>query len=191
MIETQLDLFGEATRPKQTVVFDVETQKSFAEVGGRDNFRALKISIAVAMDLPGRTVRTYQEADLAALVDHLYAADLVVGFNSRRFDYTVLSAYTDRPLTDLPTLDLLEEFERSAGFRVKLDAIAGATLGKGKSGDGLDAIRWFREGKLDLIAQYCRDDVAITADLYLFGKEKGYVLYPDRKGQIQTCKVRW
>ncbi len=191
MTETQLDLFGEATGPKKTVVFDVETQKSFAEVGGRDNFRALKISIAVAMDLPDRTVRTYQEADLAALVDHLYGADLVVGFNIRRFDYPVLSAYTDRKLADLPTLDLLEEFERSAGFRVKLDSIAGATLGKGKSGDGLDAIRWFKEGKIDLIAKYCRDDVEITADLYLYGKERGYVLYPDRKGQVQTCKVAW
>ncbi len=191
MTETQLDLFGEASGPKRTLVFDVETQKSFAEVGGRDHFRDLKISVAVAMELPGRAVQTYHEWDLSRLVEALYSADLVVGFNIRRFDYPVLSAYTEKPLVDLPTLDLLEEFERSAGFRVKLDAIAGATLGKGKSGDGLDAIRWFKEGKLDLIAQYCRDDVAITADLYLFGKEKGYVLYPDRRGQVQTCKVRW
>lgn len=192
MSEMQLDLFGPpAGAPQRVLVFDLETQKSFAEVGGRDNFRDLKISVAATMELPGRRTRTYHEWDLARLVEALHAADLVVGFNIRRFDYEVLSAYTDRRLGDLPTLDLLEKFESAAGFRVKLDSIAKATLGRSKSGDGLEAIRWFKEGKLDQIAQYCCDDVAITADLYLFGKEKGYVLYPDRRGETRTCRISW
>lgn len=191
-METQLDLFGPpAGAPRKVLVFDLETQRSFAEVGGRDNFRDLKISVAVTMELPARRTETYYEWDLPRLVDALHAADLVVGFNVRRFDYAVLSAYTERNLADLPTLDLLEKFEESAGFRVKLDAIAQATLGRAKSGHGLDAIRWFKEGKIEEIARYCCDDVAITADLYLFGKEKGYVLYPDRRGEIRTCKVAW
>ncbi len=191
MTETQLDLFGGSTHPRRILVFDLETQKSFAEVGGRENLKDLKVSVAVTQEIPSRVFQTYFEWDLARLVDNLFAVDLVVGFNTKRFDYTVLSAYTDRDLASLPSLDMLEEIERSVGFRVKLDALAAASLGKRKSADGLAALAWFKEGKLEQIAAYCRDDVAITADLYLFGKEKGYVLFPDRFGKIRECRVTW
>lgn len=188
--ESQLDLFGEAAA-RRTLVVDVETQRSFAEVGGRDRLRDLGISVAVAQELPGGEFRTYLEKDLPRLVDDLFAADLVVGFNIKRFDYPVLSAYTDRALGNLPTLDLLEEFERSMGFRIKLDSIAEATLGRKKTGEGLQAIQWYKEGKLDRIAEYCRADVAITSDLYRYGKDHGKILYPDRQGRVRECPVRW
>ena len=182
-------MFGGA--PSKVVVFDVETQKSFAEVGGRDRLKDLKISVAVAQTLPEGTFRTYFEKDLPTLVEDLFAADLVVGFNIRRFDYPVLSAYTERDLTRLHTLDLLEEVERVLGFRLKLDSIAEATLGAHKSADGLAAIRWFKEGKLDEIAKYCQEDVRITAAIYRYGKLNGKVLYPDRAGGVKECKVSW
>lgn len=192
MSETQLDLFsGAAASARPTLVFDLETQKSFAEVGGRDRFRDLKVSVAVTQELPSRAFRTYFEWDLPRLVDDLFEAGLVVGFNVKRFDYEVLSAYTDRDLSALPTLDILEAFEKAQGFRVKLDALAAASLGRRKTADGLAAIRWFKEGRLEEIAAYCREDVAITADLYLYGKERGCLLFPDRSGRIQSCRVSW
>lgn len=185
-----MSLFG-APEQKKIVVFDLETQKSFEEVGGRNRMRDLKVSVAVTQKLPEKTFHVYYEKELASLVDELFAADLVVGFNIRRFDYEVLSAYTDRPLKDLPTLDLLEEVERTLGFRVKLDNLTRATLGAKKSADGLAAIRWYKEGNLAKIAEYCQEDVRITAELYQYGKTHRQVLFPDRSGAVKTCAVRW
>ncbi|MEP0775933.1 MAG: hypothetical protein HRF46_16455 [Acidobacteriota bacterium] len=161
---------------RNILVFDLETQRSFDEVGGRDNMHLLGMSLAVVYSFADDTFRTYLEADVDALANHLTAAELVVGFNILGFDYQVLKGYTDAPLASVPTLDLMVDLQGKLGFRPKLDSVVQASLEAGKSADGLQALTWYREGRLDLIEQYCREDVRLTRDLYLYGRRNRYVL---------------
>ncbi|MCI0475257.1 MAG: ribonuclease H-like domain-containing protein, partial [Anaerolineales bacterium] len=131
------------------IFFDLETQKSFQEVGGRENIKLLRVSVAVTFSTATNEFKSYTEKDVNALVADLKAAERVIGFNLLSFDYQVLRAYTAERLSDLKTLDLLGDLYNKLGFRIGLDALAGATLGASKSADGLLAIQWFREGKID------------------------------------------
>ena len=125
------------------------------------------------------------------MAEFLRGFDLVVGFNVRRFDYSVLQGVTPFPFHSLPTLDMLEKVHQRLGYRLKLDNLAQATLGAGKSADGLMALAWWKEGRLDLITEYCRQDVAVTRDLYLHGREHGHVLFSNKAGQKVRLPVDW
>jgi DEAD/DEAH box helicase domain-containing protein len=114
---------------------------------------------------------------------HLKRFDLVVGFNSLGFDYQVLSGYGFSDLDRLPSLDLLNEVYQSLGFRLSLDHLARQTLNIQKSGTGLDALEWWRQGRIDTLVKYCRMDVQITRDLFLFARQHGYLFYADRNGE--------
>ncbi len=111
-----------------TAFFDLETQHSFDQVGGRSHIRDLKLSAAVLYSTADNAYHHYLEADVNRLIADLRSAELVVGFNVVRFDYEVLRAYTLDPLNDLPTVDMLDQIYRKLGFRVSLDNLAGATL---------------------------------------------------------------
>lgn len=171
--------------------FDLETQKSIQEVGGRENFKLLRVSVAVTLSAATNDFKSYTEKEIAALIADLKAASRVIGFNLKNFDYQVLKAYTTERLSDLPTLDLLEDIYNKLGFRVGLDALARATLGANKSADGLQAIQWFREGKLDELVAYCRADVAITKKLFEFGRDNKFVSFVDRYGRKHKVNVNW
>ena len=171
--------------------FDLETQKSIQEVGGRENIRLLRLSVAVTFSTATNDFKSYTESDAPALIADLKSADRVIGFNLRQFDYPVLKFYSQERLSDLPTLDLLEDIYNKLGFRLGLDALASATLGAQKSADGLAAIRWFREGKIDELIAYCRDDVAITKRLFEAGRDQGFVQYVDRDGRTKKINVTW
>lgn len=192
----QMDLFDanpqrEVPRDQKVVVFDLETQRSFAEVGGRSQFHKLGVSIGVAYryDLDEYLVVT--EEEIAKLIDLLAEADLVVGYNIIGFDYEVLRAYTDRDLQALPTFDLMFDLEERLGFRPKLDSVASATLGVGKSADGLQALEWWRNGEVEKIADYCREDVRVTRDLYDFGKRNRWVKVERFGGSSRKIDVAW
>jgi len=116
---------------------------------------------------------------------------LVVGYNVLRFDYEVLRAYTDDPLSDLPTVDMLQDLYRTLGWRPKLDDVAAATLQERKSADGLQAVRWFRQGELNKVMAYCRRDVEVTYRVYEFGQRYGYVQYHDRRWRAHRVPVKW
>lgn len=175
------------------IFFDLETQKSIQEVGGRENIRLLRVSVAVTYSTAASAFTTYTEQEVPALIADLKAADRVIGFNLLHFDYPVLRYYTQERLSALPTLDLLADIYDKLGFRLGLDALVRATLGPGvaKSADGLTAIRWFREGRLDELIAYCRDDVAITKQLYEWGRDKGFVQYLDRDRRTKKISVAW
>jgi DEAD/DEAH box helicase domain-containing protein len=173
------------------IFFDLETQKSIQEVGGRDNLRLLRVSVAVTFSTATNEFKSYTEKEMPDLVADLKAADRVIGFNILNFDYPVLKAYTTERLNDSKTLDLLDDIYNKLGFRIGLDALASANLGTKKSADGLLAIQWFREGKLDQLVSYCRDDVAITKKLYEYGRDNKFVVYLDRSGRKQKVAVNW
>jgi DEAD/DEAH box helicase domain-containing protein len=52
-------------------------------------------------------------------------------------------------------------------------------------------LRWWKEGKLLELAEYCCYDVKITKALHEYGRAHGEVFYLDRFGQKRTVKVKW
>ena len=176
---------------KNVVFFDLETQRSFDEVGGRHHIQRMGLSVAVTYSTATGEYRYYTEENVDDLIEQLKAADLVVGFNVLSFDYEVLRGYTDYPLKRLPTVDMLADIHRTLGFRLSLDSLANATLGLSKSADGLQAIRWWRQGKIKELMEYCKNDVGVTRQLYEFGRGHKYVQYRDRSRRIKKVPVNW
>jgi DEAD/DEAH box helicase domain-containing protein len=176
---------------ENTVVFDVETQRTADEVGGWDRIRDMGLAVAVAFSSASDSYSSYTEREADQLVAALMQADLVVGYNVYRFDYEVLSAYTEEQLSDLPTVDMLRDLHLALGWRPRLDNVATTTLGESKSGDGLQAVEWFRRGEVDRVIEYCRRDVEVTWRLYDFGRRNGYVSCRDRRWRERQVPVRW
>ncbi len=172
------------------VFFDLETQNTFDDVGGRYPER-LKLSIAVTYDDRTDRWQRFTEATVADLIAQLQQADRVVGFNLLDFDYLVLKAYTTVDLRALPTVDMLAIIARQLGYRVSLDALAAATLGEKKSADGLQAVRWWRTGRLEELFRYCEQDVLVTRRLYEFGRQYHYVQFYDKRYRLQRVPVNW
>ncbi len=173
------------------VYFDLETQRSADEVGGWNNKKDMRMSVGVLFSTADNEYRIYDERHVQELIRALFRADLVVGFNILNFDYEVLHGYSPLDLRQIPTLDLLEGIARRLGHRITLDSAAQATLGAEKIADGLEAIRWFREGKLLQIAEYCCYDVKITKLLHEHGRDHGQILYTNKFGQKLAAKVDW
>lgn len=181
---TQPDSVGLEILPQRYGVFDLETIRSAEEVGGWNRAEKMGISVAVVYDSQLDGCITYLEHEVANLVRHLQELDLVIGFNNKRFDNKVLAGYTDFDLASLPTVDLLEQVSDHLGYRLSLDRLAEHTLGVKKSADGLQALAWYREGRIDLIQKYCRKDVEITRDLLHFALEHGFLLFQNKSGKV-------
>ena len=176
---------------RNLVYFDLETQKSADEVGGWDRIRDMRMSIGVTYSTARGEYRIYAENAVDDLVTELQRADLVVGFNNLRFDYEVLHHYTVLDLRQIPTLDMLVEVQKKLPHRLSLDSVASATLGVEKTAEGMQAIRWFREGRLLEIAEYCCYDVKITRLLHEYGAASRQLLYQDRFGKRLSVAVDW
>ena len=173
------------------LVFDLETQRAFQDVGGRLQTRQLGMSVGVVWSFADEQFHTFFEAEVDRLIEMLRTAELVIGFNLLGFDYDVLKGYRDVPLESLRTLDIMVDLQQKLGFRPKLDSVVQATLGAAKSADGLQALAWYREGRLDLIEKYCTDDVRLTRDLYLFGRRNRHVLVSRYSGAPHKVPVDW
>ena len=173
------------------VYFDLETQKSATEVGGWDRKRDMRMSIGVIYSTAAGQYKIFGEEQVDDLVKELTRADTVIGFNVINFDYDVLTRYTPLDLRDLPTLDLMKDLEEKLGHRLSLDAVAKATIMAPKIADGMQALKWWKEGKIMEIAEYCCFDVKITKAVHEYGRDRGEVHYVDRMGQKRTVKVKW
>ncbi len=174
------------------VTFDLETQKSASDVGGWQNSHLMRVSVAVIFDSAESRFFSYTEDQVDTLLKHLEKADLVVGFNIKRFDYSVLKAYTGKDLKALATFDILEDLYRRLGFRLGLDHLAAETLNQKKSGDGLQALEWFKKGEMEKLTEYCRHDVEITRDLFEYGLKNGHLIYRTKPAdQRVRLRVDW
>jgi DEAD/DEAH box helicase domain-containing protein len=116
---------------------------------------------------------------------------MLITFNGDHFDIPLLNKYYSGDLTKIKSLDLLAEVKKSLGRRIKLDTIAEATLGIKKSGHGLEAVTWWKEGQIDKIIKYCIDDVKITKDIYDYAIKNGKLKYKDLglNGEIKDIKL--
>ena len=176
---------------KNIVYFDLETQKSADEVGGWDKIRDLKMSVGVTYSTTRGGYRIYQESEVDALIRELQRADLVVGFFVLRFDYEVLHGYTVFDLAQVPTLDMLVVVADTLKHRLSLDSIANATFGLEKTSEGLQAIQWFKEGKMYEIAEYCCYDVKLTKLVHEYGAQNKMLFYKNRFGAKLSVPVSW
>ncbi|PAW78745.1 MAG: helicase [Verrucomicrobia bacterium Tous-C9LFEB] len=174
------------------VYFDLETQKSAAEVGGWHNKRAMRMSIGVTFSTHRNSYRIYQESEVGELIEELQKADCVVGFNNIGFDYEVLAPYCVFDLSQVPTLDMLIDVEKVLGKRIGLDAIASETIGAGKTAVGTDALKWWKEGKLLPIAEYCCYDVKATMLVHQYGVKHGQLYFLNEKTKRrESIAVNW
>ncbi len=176
-----------------TLVIDLETKKSFAEVGGERNIRELGISVAGIYSYNRDEFFAFEEHELEQAEELLQNTACVIGFNINHFDIPVFEPYLKTvSFSKIAVIDLFEDAVRFLGHRVGLNALAESTLGVSKSGHGLEALQWFREGRVAEVKKYCLDDVRITRDLYEHGKKHGHVLFrSNADGKIHSIPVPW
>ncbi len=177
------------------VVLDVETKKAFSKVEKYDPTKLGVSYVGICRRLVenGAVIENklegFFEDELAKLWPIIEQADRIIGFNIVGFDFPAMSRYYHGDLSSLPVLDILDAVKQAVGYRVSLDAIAKETIGIGKSGSGLDALKYYAEGRLEELAKYCLDDVRITRDIYLHGLEHGEVSFNNKWNRLVTAKV--
>ena len=180
-----------AKKPERFGVLDVETRRSAKEVGGWGKAHLMGVSCAVLYDSETDAFTVWTEDQIPEMAAVMKKMDLIIGFNIKRFDYAVLSGVCGVDFHRFPTLDMLEEVHNRLGYRLSLDHLSAHTLGAEKSADGLQALVWWKEGKLDLIASYCEKDVALTRDLYFFGRDNGHLLFQNKANMKVRLPVTW
>jgi len=174
------------------IVFDLETQNTFEEVGSNES-SALDISVASLYDSQTDKYTTVAIDELDTIWPIIEEADALVGYNSNHFDIPLLNKYYPGDLTNLKSIDLLESIRLSLGRRLRLDGVAEATIGAKKSANGLQAVRWWKEGKIDEIKKYCEQDVRVTKKVFDYALKHGHVKFKDggKKREIPLDTSTW
>ena len=160
------------------IVFDIETSNLFQEVGS-NNPADLNISVVGIYDSQTDSFSTYLQEELPRLWPILETTDILIGFNSDHFDLPLLNKYYPGNLEKIKSLDILKEIQKVAGRRMKLDQLAEGTLGLNKSGNGLDALKWWKNGEVEKVKSYCLDDVRITRDLYEYARKNNKLTFKE------------
>lgn len=174
------------------IILDVETKKTFDEVGGYfpDRLGISFVGICVRDGVAGTgEMKGYYEEDLPDLFPLLEKADVLIGFNIDQFDMPTFTQYYTGDIATFPTLDLMTRIKDSVGHRIGLDAVAQETLGTGKTGDGLDAIKYYKHGQLEKLRDYCLQDVAVTRDIHDYGLTKGSVKFRNKWNRLIEATV--
>lgn len=174
------------------IVLDIETKNSFADVGGQENLKKLDASFVGVYSYTQDKYLSFFENQFKELGELFKKTGLVIGFSSKRFDIPVMEKYFNFSISGIPHIDLLEEIEISLGRRVSLDVLAKTNLGVGKTNHGLEAIKFYNEGDLESLKNYCINDVKITKDLYELAKKQGHLMIPERTtGELVKASLNW
>ncbi len=173
---------------RHEIVFDIETKNTFQDVGAY-NPALLSVSVVGVYFYETDTFESFLEEDLPKLWPRFERADRIVGYNSDGFDIPCLQSYYPGDLARLPSLDLLAEIQKHLGFRIKLDDVAKATLGMGKTGHGLQAVEFWKKGEIEKLKDYCLQDVRVTRDIYEYALVHKEVKFNDRMGVLQTIPL--
>lgn len=171
----------------RAITFDIESISN-SMVRGQVNVDEQELIVVAIHDSETGVYASYFKEELPKLWPILERADMLIGFNSDAFDIPLLNRYYPGDLLRLRSLDLLSEVQKVLGRRIRLQSLAEATLKKGKSGDGLKAGEWWREGKKDKVAQYCIEDVRLTREIYDYALKHGVLKYKDLR-DIRDIKL--
>jgi DEAD/DEAH box helicase domain-containing protein len=160
------------------IFLDIETQNTFTMAESNDPVD-LDMSIMCIYDTKTKEYDSFGLDTLSLLWPRLESTDIIVTFNGDHFDLPILNKYYNGDLTKFRHVDLLKEVQKVIGRRVGLDNIAQATLGIGKTGNGLEAITWWKNGEVDKIIEYCKGDVKVTKDVYEYAMREKKLFYTD------------
>jgi DEAD/DEAH box helicase domain-containing protein len=172
---------------RHPVILDLETQKTFRE---ESDHKKLGISVVAIYDYADGKGKTFTESEIGQLFPILENASYIIGYNIVGFDIPVLQGYYPGDVNIFAKFDLMEDIRTKIGRRLGLNDLAGATLDEKKTGHGLMAIDYFKEGKWDELKKYCLDDVMVTQRLFEYGIDKGHVLYRNETGTVPV-PVEW
>ncbi len=169
------------------ITFDIETANAFPTLS-RNDLSRMELAIVAIHDSETDEYTSYSKEELTKLWPIIETADVLIGYNSNSFDIPLLNNYYPGDLTKIRSLDLLVEVQNALGRRLRLQSLAEGTLKVGKSGDGLQSVRWWQEGLYDKVREYCIQDVRITRRLYDYALEHGALKYKDLK-DTKTIKI--
>jgi len=174
------------------ITFDIETANVLPSLARQDVTR-LDLAVVAIHDSATGEFSSYTQEELPKLWPIIEKADTLIGFNSDSFDIPLLNKYYPGDLARIRSIDLLVEVYAVLGRRIRLQSLAEATLKIGKSGDGLQSVRWWQEGKHDKVREYCIQDVKITRDLYDYALKNGALKYKDLKDvrDIKMDTSKW
>lgn len=184
-VKCQLLIINSFLYMSREIVFDIET------IGDIRAMDSLKITVVSIYEYEKDQYRSFVESELGELWPIMEKAERVIGYNSGHFDLPVLARYYSGNLNAWPHLDILKIIKESTGSRFKLNDIAKATIQKEKSADGLQAGKWFEEGRVDLIKKYCEQDVLVTKEVYDYGRKNRMLYYPKITGEIAPFPVNF
>ncbi len=170
----------------RVITYDIETVGDF---GSNGDFSGLEVTVVGVHDSATGELTGYFKEDLPKLWPVLESADILVGYNSEHFDTPILNKYYAGDLTKIKSVDLLKEVKNVLGRRLKLDNIAEATLGKKNSGDGMQAVVWWKQGEFEKVRAYCLEDVKITRQLYDYALKNGSLKYKDYESGTREIKL--
>jgi len=174
------------------IVFDIETSNIFQDVGSNDPVD-LDISVVCVYEYENDKYSSFTEEQFGDLWKIIERTDMFITYNGDHFDIPLLNKYYPGDLFKIKSLDLLKELRESAGRRMKLDQIAEGTFGIGKSGGGLDAVKWWREGKIEKVIKYCLDDVRITKDAYEYALKNNKLIFKEgpNLNEVKLDTSKW
>lgn len=174
------------------ITFDIETSNVLPSLARQDVTR-LDLAVVAIHDSETDEYSSYDQSELPKLWPILEQADTLIGFNSDSFDIPLLNKYYPGDLTKIRSIDLMIEVQKVLGRRIRLQSLAEATLKVGKSGDGLQSVRWWQEGLYEKVREYCIQDVKITRDLYDYALTNGTLKYKDlnQKRDIKMDTSKW
>jgi DEAD/DEAH box helicase domain-containing protein len=173
---------------RNEIVLDIETQNTFQDVGAYQA-NLLQISLIGVYFYETDTYETFLEPDLPKLWPRMERSSRIIGYNLFGFDYPCMQTYYTGDIMKFPTVDIMVEIEKRIGHRVKLDDVAHATLGIGKSGTGLKAVEYWRDGEIDKLRDYCLQDVKVTKDIYEKALTEKKVFYFNKLGEKQEVTM--
>ncbi|OGH64564.1 MAG: hypothetical protein A2821_01075 [Candidatus Magasanikbacteria bacterium RIFCSPHIGHO2_01_FULL_41_23] len=171
--------------PGKEVIFDIET------IGDIRDLSTMKVTVVSVYEYETDKYQSFDEHELGNLWPILEKAECIIGYNSEHFDVPILGRCYAGDLTRIAHLDLLKKIKESTGRRIKLNDIAKATLNMEKTADGLQAMQWYKEGKIDLIKQYCEQDVKVTKEVYDYGRKNKMLYYPTLTGELMPFPVNF
>ena len=175
--------------PLRRITFDIETAGDFRQ----GDWSGVELSVLGLHDSADNSFHAFYLDELKDAWPYFECADMIVGYNSEHFDIPILNKYYPGDLSKIKHVDLLKEVKEVLGRRLKLDNLAEATLGRKKTGDGLESLEWWKQGLKEKVRDYCLSDVALTNDLYEYARKHGSLKYRDYDGvrEIKLSTALW
>lgn len=174
--------------------WDVETKSWFDEVGGSDPGKLGVSIVSLFWRQGGRSeLVSFWEGEFDDMWKLFRQADRIVGFNSKQFDVPAMSPYAPPDFNHLPHFDILEQLRLANGGKgASLNAIAKESLNSAKIDSGANAVKYWRLGDEESLAQlkkYCEADVIITRDVYDFAMQNKHLKFIDKWNNFRQVGV--